>query len=229
MVRSPDVPLRRGTILVLVGFVLLVNPLFVAHYDLNDPDRYRYEATTVSFHENGTYTTGGEIARRLDSEVACLGTDAAMRRTCMLERAVHANGGVVYDGLSEMFLTADYAYVFVWGSGFFEPTATELENGSVRYGLTRTPTKQALERVVTPMSKAAPGVRTAIRNGAYETHDKLDSAGELVRSNGELYVVYAASFHSTHRERDSTVMALQWVLGILGTALVLHGQRRRIE
>ena len=219
---------RRGSILLVLGFVLLLNPLAVGHFDLGDPDHYRYESARMTFHGNGTYDapTG---TRRFDSDVACL--NYPPRRACMLERAIHANGGVSYeDGASKHFLWTEYDHVFVYGEGFYRPVAEELPNETVHYDLQRVPMTEALDYVATPIDRASPGVRRAIRSGSFETSDELPGANELVRADGGYYVVYPAAYRVENgSERSSFVVFLQWVLGFLGGWLVLGGQRRRVR
>lgn len=216
----------RGEFTILVGFALLLNPFIVSAYDIGDPDWYRYERSEVEFYANGTYDYDTQ-ALPLDPDVACF--ESLPSRSCVLERAVHANGGITYDGPPRSYIT-DYSYVHVWEEGFFEPGAEETENETVQYGLTPVPQNEALEYIATPLSRADPGVRTAIETGTYETSDRLPGAHELVRTGDRYYVVYPAAYHEEGgSERSLSVVVLQWVLGFTGAFLVLRGQRQRVE
>ena len=112
--RLPAVPSRYriGTMFV-VGLLLLTAPALVGWFDLADLDRYRYEAERVEFTEDGY---------RVDAPVDVIDEDAAClqffpRRACMLERAIHENGGLEYDGLPSQALASRYRYVY--GDGQF--------------------------------------------------------------------------------------------------------------
>lgn len=222
-------PARRRSILYIVlGFALLATPLVVSHYDLADPDRYRYEAGEVTFYDNGTFDMPSH-AKSLDSDVACL-QSYPPSRSCMLERAIHANGGVSYeDGLSEQWLSGEYDYVFAYGDGFYEPVAEEMPNETVRYDLEPVSRDQALDTIATPIDRASPDVRTAARTGQVETRDELDGANELVRTEDGLYVVYLAAAHVTNNEQSPGMFILQMLLVVLGAWLVLRGQRHHVR
>lgn len=216
-----------GEIAILVGFILLVNPIIVNAYDIGDPDWYRYEASEVEFYDNGTYDYETK-ALPLDSEVACF--EASWSRSCVLERAIHENGGIRYDGPPKSFIISDYDFVHIWEMGFFRPDTDEAENGTVRYGLQPISQEEALEHIATPVSRTNHGVRTAIETGSFETSDELPGAHELVRHDDRYFVVYAAALHREHgAERSWTVVTLQWVLGVTGALLVLRGQRQRVK
>jgi hypothetical protein len=122
----------RGEVTIVVGFILLLNPLVVGAFDIGDPDRYRYEASEVSFSANGTYTFSTHPVP-LDSDVACFGDEPS--RSCVLERAIHTNGGITYDGPTKHFINNEYSYVHIREEGFFQPVSEERPNGTVWYGL----------------------------------------------------------------------------------------------
>lgn len=217
----------RGEISILVGFALLMNPFVVGAYDIGDPDWYRYEASEIEFHPNGTFDMSPP-ATPLDPDVACLGD--LWSRSCVLEHAVHANGGITFDGPPQAFINHEYRYVFIWEAGFFRPTAKDVQDGTVRYDLEPVPLDEALDRIATPLSRADTGVRAAIKSGEYETSDELSGAHQLVSDDGQYYVVHARAYHvEPGPERMPAVVALQWVLGFIGAGLVLRGQRQRIE
>ncbi|WP_018257733.1 hypothetical protein [Halomicrobium katesii] len=217
----------RGEVAIIVGFALLLNPLVVSAYDIGDPDSYRYESSEVEVYANGTYHTSA-TTNHIDSDVACFGD--MLSRSCVLERAIHENNGITYDGSPRSFMSHDYAYVHIFGSGFFQPATTGSQNGTVRYGLEPVPQDKALDRIATPLSETSPGVRTAISQGKYVTSDELSGAEELVSTDEGYFVVYAAASSVDHTaERTAAVVALQWILGFTGAFLILRGQRRRVE
>jgi hypothetical protein len=217
----------RGEAAIAVGFVLLLNPLIVGAFDIGDPDRYRYEASEVSFSANGTYAFSTHPVA-LDSDVACFGDVPS--RSCVLERAIHANGGITYDGPTKQFIHNEYSYVHIWEDGFFRPVSEARETGTVRYGLEAVPQEEALRYIATPLERTDRGVRTAIETGAYETSDELPGANELVRADEGYYVVYPTVVQEhLGAERSLTVVVLQWLLGTAGAVLILRGQRHRVE
>lgn len=218
----------RGELAIVIGFVLVLNPLVVSAYDIGDPDQYRYEPVEVEFHDNGTYAyDDSPSVHPLDSDVACF--DIPQSRTCVLERAIHANSGITFDGPPRMFMNHDYDYVFIWESGFFQPVTTE-ENETVRYGLEPVPQEEALGYIATPLSRTSSGVQTAISQGNYVTSDELNGAHELVSTDEGYFVVSnVASSVDPTSERTAVVIALQWILSLTGAFLTLRGQRQRVE
>jgi len=216
----------RSEAAIVVGFILLLNPLMVGAFDIGDPDRYRYEASEVSFSANGTYTFSTNPVP-LDSDVACFGD--APSRSCVLERAIHTNGGITYDGPTELFIHNEYSYVHIWEEGFFQPVSEERDNETVWYGLEVVSQEEALKYIATPLERTDKGVRTAIEAGAYETSDEVSGAHELVQADDSYYVVYPTVVQDHgETERSLTVVVLQWLLGIAGAILILRGQRHRI-
>ncbi|WP_459193366.1 hypothetical protein [Halosimplex sp. J119] len=217
---------QQGALYVVVGFALLLNPLVVGALDLGDPDSYTYEPKEITFYDNGTYDAA-DGADAADPRVACL-DDSLPTRSCTLERAVHANGGVMYDGLPQRILSTDYWYVYVWDEGFFEPTSADWGNDTYEYGLEPVARSQALDYVAVSSDEASTGVRRALETGQYRTSDPLDGADELVAHDGDYYVVTATSYSTTDEERRNVVIFLQWIAGIAGAWLVLRGQRLRV-
>lgn len=84
--------------------------MVVSAYDIGDPDTYRYEASEVEFFENGTYDYQ-TLALPLDTEVACFGDLPS--RSCILEQAIHEQGGIAYDGLPRNFMAHEYSNVHI--------------------------------------------------------------------------------------------------------------------
>jgi hypothetical protein len=210
---------------VVVGFALLLNPPVVDALELNDPDSFRYESAEVSFHDDGAVDVPHGV-ETVDPDVVCL--NLFPRRTCMLERAIHENGGLRYDGVPSHFLDTQYEYVHVYGEGFFEPVAEEVRGDVVNYSLERVSSEEALSDVAIDTSRASEGVRAAVTSGHYTTSDRLPGANELVRHEGSYYVVHLAGGHWGPNERAPFVVTLQWIAGIGGAWLILRGQRLRV-
>ncbi|SDN26566.1 hypothetical protein SAMN04487949_3772 [Halogranum gelatinilyticum] len=220
-------PRRRGTLTVLVGFALLLNPFVVGHFDIGDPDRYEYEASEVSFTEYGT----SDIPRGVDvvdPQIACL-DGYPPSRSCVLERAIHANGGLWYDGPPAHFLRSDYEYVFTETEGFHELVAREGADNQIKYDSRPVPTDEALDRVATEYEHAPRKAQFTIDSGSYAARDPIDGANELVEKNGSYYVVHETRVRRNADERSQIVVLGQWVFGIAGAGLVMKGQRARVE
>jgi len=218
-----------GRVLIAVGLVLLLNPLYVGALHLDDPGWNRYDAAEVRF-ENGSIE--GEVLDVRDDDVACLNLDF---RDCALERHVFATDGArVPDGALSN-LGGGHHYVY-WEGQFYR-TATEERNGST--ALTLSPVEQgvALEAASTPLAAASDVAKRAIRDGPVTTHEPLRSAGELVRDGERYYVVvreagggpgpgHRASAVRTGRLLEAGLMVL---VGAVGLAAMLRSQRYRVE
>lgn len=215
---------RRGAICVALGFAFLLNPLVVGTFDIGDPDTYVYESGEITFHDNGTVDRPAGVDR-VDPAIACL--ESFLPRSCVLERAIYADGGIRYDVRSSDFRN-DYRYVHVNGEGFFEPIVEDLGNGTFEYTHRPVPRGEVLDDVSEPSSEVSSGVRTAIETGEYRTSDPLADADELVVHDGSYYVVSAVSYPWEPSDRRDVVVVLQWVVGIAGAWLVLRGQRLRV-
>lgn len=203
----------------LLGVVLLLNPLVVGVTDVGDPDRYRYEAATV-VGQDGSIDVPLEV-QRVDDDVLCL--DQPITRTCMLERAALARGGLVYDGLPAQVLDRDYEYLYDEVNGtdrFYRPITTETAGGEIRYTHERVPLRTALREVSVSLAMASAPVERAIEEGAVITSDPLPGANRLVRTGSTYVVVHRVAMHETEGERRGIVLALQWLAGGLGVALV---------
>jgi hypothetical protein len=224
---------RKGVLLIVLGFALVLNPHLVGALDSGDSDRYRYEAGQVTFHPNGTVDAPTGV-HDLDSDVACL--EAVPTRSCVLEIAVYRNGGVDYDGPSDQFLQSPYRYVYLHGEGFYEPVAIDSRDGPTHYDLEPASRIETLDAVSTPIERASHGVETAIREGSYETSDSLEDAHELIRTDGAYHVVYPTRVETNGEPdpignsiRETGLALVQWVLGIAGAGAILYGQRCRVE
>lgn len=203
----------------LVGVLLLANPLVVGITDVGDPDRYRYEAIQVASPDGTVDVPAGVDVR--ESEILCLQTPPT--RACMVERAIVERDGITYDGLPRRVLTADYAYVYDEVDGtdrFYQVTTNETSTGEINYSHERVANQRVLRSVATPLQRASRGIRTAIESGSYVTSDPLEEAETLVRTDQGYYVVHATEVHETSGERRVVVRALQWIAGALGVFLI---------
>lgn len=210
--------------MLVVGLLLLTAPAIVGWFDLADLDRYRYEAERVEFTEDG-YRVDAPVDV-IDEDAACL--QFSPRRRCMLERAIHENGGLEYDGVPSQALANRYRYVYGDGQ-FYRTVANETANGTVHYDLRPVPTEEALKYISTEQWRASSTVKRAIRTGSVTTRDELDGANELVEMEDGYYVVYAASVHGVAGERNPWIVVASWIAAVAGLVVVLRAQRLRVE
>ncbi|WP_115863576.1 hypothetical protein [Halorussus litoreus] len=228
MVSLPSNP----ALTIALGVLLLANPLYVGHLHLDDPNWYRYESSEVTY--DGSSIDVDIHVDGVDDDVACLAAPTPSR-ACALEYAVHEDGNLTAPvGWGHIFTRnygrLGYRYAFV-EDGFYEVEAREVGDETV-LSLNRTPADEAMRSVATPISRAAPQVRQAIRSESVKTHQPLDGANQLIRDGNTYYVVYRAAAHiesGPHPLRnllESGVTAFGMGVGLW---LVLKGQRRRIE
>lgn len=222
-----------GWVLIALGVILLLNPLYIGALHLTEPNWYRYDAAEVRF-EDGLIAGPGSSALA-DDDAACL--DKAYRN-CVLEYHVITDGEVA---VPEAFAheNGGYGHRYVWWEGEFYRTATEERNGTTYLTVEPLDRETALGYISTPLSDAPKPVRKAITGGTVTTREPIPTAGELVRDpqTGTLYVLYTEASHSlgsdalaqaksTGRIIKSGLMVL---LGVVGLAAILKGQRIRIE
>lgn len=223
-----------GRLLIALGVLLLLNPLYVGALHLDEPNWYRYDAAEVRF-EDGTVTGPGAVWVA-DEDVACL--DEAYR-TCMLEYHVFdADDVAVPSPIYPARNDGDgHSYAFV--SGQFYRTQLEERNGT-RY-LTLDPIEQedALDYASTDLSDAPEVARKAVEGGIVTTREPVPFAGELIHDpeTDTYYVLYREASHSLGDRAFGQAkavggffeIALMILFGTIGLAAVLRGQRIRIE
>lgn len=209
----------RSWVLLLIGILLLMNPFIVGITDFGDPDRYQYEPAKVADLDGTVDVPPGVDIH--ESEVVCLKFPPT--RACMLERAILEQRGLVYDGLPGRVLAADYGYVYDEVNGedrFYRPVTEETGDGHINYTHEEIPSREALERISTPIQDASPGIRDAITTGSYVTSDPLAGAETLIRTEDGYYVVHTTEMYETTGERRVIVRVFQWIVGILAIVLI---------
>ncbi|WP_158056403.1 hypothetical protein [Halorussus halophilus] len=235
-----DLPVSRSTLKIALGVLLLLNPLYIDAFGVAHPNSYRYEATEVTYNQSDGIDYDIH-ARGIDSDIACLGNPLPSR-SCTLEYAIYQRGNltanVSWAGHVENYGPNSYQYAYVDGS-FYEVESEEVayDTGTVRLTLNRAPARRAMRYASTPISRVSHPVRRAIETGSAKTHYAVDGANELVRKNGDYYVVYRVEAHITDNEayergeeRDSSRETGLTLLGIgVGLGFVLSGQRERVE
>lgn len=217
--------LNRSWVLLLIGILLLLNPFIVGITDFGDPDRYQYEPAKVA-ELDGTVDVPPGVDLH-ESEVVCLNLPPT--RACMLERAILEADGLVYDGLPRRVLAADYGYVYDEVDGedrFYRPVTEETADGRINYTYEEISSREALDRISTPIQDASPGIRDAIATGTHVTSDPLAGAETLIRTEDGYYVVHATEVYETTSDRRIIVRAFQWIAGFLAIVLIYRAGDR---
>jgi len=212
---------NRGTILLLVGLFLLLNPQLTAGLAETDSDQYHYESFQVTLNDDGTIDWPDRV-EQIDSDVPCL--SLLKSRPCILERAAFAKGGIVYDGPDGMFLHDTYSYVYILpGEGFVEPVERDLGGGAVRYGHDPVEASTAMDQISTPIDRASAEAQEAIEQGSVDTSDELQDANELIEADGEYYVVNTRNYQTGADDGTWVTVLVRWLPGLLGFGLVIVG------
>lgn len=228
LVRLPSGP----TVRIALGVVLLVNPLYVGAFHLDEPNWYRYEATEVTYDDRLEFDVHAD---GVDDEIACV-RDVHPGRACALEHAVYGHGGnltapIPWGDFIATYQPFGYRYAYLHGE-FYAVEATERGDETV-LSLNRTPADEAMADVATRIDRVAPPIRTAVRTGTVETHREIDGTTQLVRDGDSYYVVYRAAAQIEGPDTSESGRFLELVVSllgiVLGLALVLRGQRRRVE
>lgn len=220
--------LHGDHLLIAVGVVLLCNPLYVGALDLDEPNWYRYEAAEVEFTDDGIE---GTVVGDVDGDVACLDR---RYRICQLEHHVH-DANVSYPDRMAAGPGPGYRYAYL--DGEFYRVQPQSLGGDGELSHEHLPREEALAHVSTPLADASSAVREAVTSGSVETHRPLDGANELVAHDGRHYVVrrtgaevFNGDAYDRKRTEGRVIEGGLTVLGIVvGLALVLRGQRRRLR
>lgn len=224
--------IQPSWLLIGLGVLLLLNPLYIGVLHLDEPNSYRYDAAEITF-ENGT--VNGQTAAINDHDVACF-SDAG--RNCVFEHHVLAEDGVAlpYQAL-QAHNWDGHRYAFLHGD--FYRTTTEQRNGTTYLTLEQTDSTSALDAASTPLTAVSDTVRQAVEGGTVTTHHKLSIEGELIQDHdtGRFYVMYTEASHgfgTEAYERKQTEgrileIILMGFLGLVGLWAILRGQRHRIK
>lgn len=225
-------PLRVDWLFIAAGLVLLLNPVYVGALALDEPNWYRYESYQVVFTDDGIeYPDGIAGSGDFDSDVACLNSN---HRVCRLEYHVFRNGGIAHPDRMAAGPGRGYRYAYL-NDSFYQVVPQTL-GGSGTLGHEKLPRAEALGYVATPLEEASPAIRDAVKTGAVETHRRLQGADELVRMEGNYYVVGRVASHTYHSSaydrkklEGRIIEGGLMVAGIaLGLWFVLRGQRHRV-
>ncbi len=149
-------------------------------------------------------------------------------RACHFERHLY-NGGnrIVPTNYRFPHAGREYSVVFVNGQ-FYEPRGIE-RNGTRYMTLESASKEETLTRISTAYADAPAPIQHAVRTGAVSTHREIELTNELVRKDGNYYVVT----HTGKQDASNGLWILNKVLlvgGIVaGVFLVLRGQRLRLS
>lgn len=235
----PDVLARAidhagpGRLLIAVGVVCLLNPLYIGVLHLDEPEWYRYEAAELHLRDDGSLD--GPLASVNDPDVACLNR---AWRDCLFEQHVLDSGDVPVTGAAWMARNSGTGHEYAYLDGqFYETTAAE-QDGRQSLALEPLDSTQAIAFASTPLDEAIPPVRRAIGGATVTTRQPLAATGHLLQdTDGTFYVLVRVASHSLGEEAFARAqteeriveIGLMTLLGAVGLGLVLRGQRIRIE
>ena len=153
----------RGLLVVAIGVVLLLNPVYFYPNGGPETTTYRIEAELVDGQP-----TVSEYNDHGGSILKCTGF--VDDRTCLFERHVGPNGTFVVDNRSslyrsdgEFWVSTDYQYVF-FGPGYYEPRVN-VSNGTVVVSLERVNRTTVAREIALQYRNAPEVVQNAVDKG----------------------------------------------------------------
>lgn len=217
----------KALLSISVGLLLLLNPLYIGFFHLGDPT-YRYERVEIELTDDGYRTADQSLGlERIDSDVACL--RGYPTRACQFERFLHEGGnGTVPSNFRFHHAGREYSAVLLDGQ-FYKPRSVE-RNETWYMTLEPASKGETLKRVSTAYAAAPAPIQHAVRTGSVSTHREPGMTNELVRRDGNYYVV--TERYSEKQEASGVGWLLHHLLlvgGIVaGFFFVLRGQRLRV-
>lgn len=188
--------------MLFVGLALLLNPL-VPGVHLGSGTVYRYEAATVEYAAGqGFDLRYVRTGRRLepvavDDQIAC--EDWRDRWFCRVATSVERNGGVPAHASAGLRFPSRYEFVLLDGR-LYRPTTTER---SEKGYLTLEPANESDPlRAVAGTDLSAVEER-AVESGRVVTYRRLRRTDQLLRHEGDYYVVRRTARKEYTRGRDS--------------------------
>lgn len=221
-------------LLIALGVLLLLNPLYVGALHLDDPEWFRYDAAAVSF-ENGT--VDGPGAMEVDEDdVACLNWNY---RNCALERHVLEADEVSLSNPNWAARNIGDGHQYAYLDGQFYRTTLTTRNDTKYLTLEQLEREQAIQYVSTRLPAAPDLVRKVVDGGTATTREPLDAEGQLFRDDdtGQLYVLHRTASHGlgdaaydrARYEGQILETGLTMLLGAVGLFAILRGQRLRLR
>ena len=209
------------TLLLLVGVVLVANPLWA--FPHAGEQGYTYEAQKIEYTDD--YLRAGGELKRLD----CYGS-FEQEPGCVLWTQIAQQGPVTvnFSGMDHFNYGTRYIVVEEdpdhWN--FYE-RVVEGSTSSVTLWLERVTPGEILANVSIEYDDLSEPGQEAIRTGSVTTRDdSLRGEGQVVRYEGDYYVLrYAGS--QPPEWGTGQAQFLRGVLALVGLGLALHGQRRR--
>lgn len=226
--------IHSGWLLIGLGVILLLNPLYIGMFHIDEPNWYRYDAAEITFEND---TVNGQTAAIDDHDIACL---SKAWRNCLFEHYVLSEDEIAIPLDPSAYLTSNqgsHRYAFLHGD--FYRTTTEQRNGTEYLTVEQVDSTTALDAASTPLSEVSDSVRQVVKGGTVTTRDELRIEGELIQDQDtdRFYVLYQEASHQlgpgTLEERKAEgrifEIGLMIFLGVVGLVAVLRGQRHRIE
>ena len=228
--------------LFLAGVALVLNP-FVSGVHVGDGSVYRYDAAAVDYADGEglelRHVRTGERLERLpvDDEILC--KDRLDRRACRLESYVRQNGTVPARAEYGVGYPSRYEYVLL--DGRFYRQVTVDRDGWAHFALDPVNDSSPLEAVAATALTSLE--RNVVDSGRVVSYRNLTRRNQLLKVDGEYYVVYRSGFSryggphaSCHSNGDGFCDAADWKRRIdtaltagsrlLGLVLLLEGWSR---
>jgi hypothetical protein len=168
---------QRGALALVVGTVLVLNPLYITALHVDGGYHYRTAPATV---EGGQLIIEG-VDDSVADGIANLGCadELEQTRACAMDRYIHENGPVSAPR-SDSYNLGNQEYVRVDGD-YYQRVERE-RNGTVLLALERTSARETLEEIAVPRFALTWPGRILLFTGRVTTTYPLEHDGYIVRS-----------------------------------------------
>jgi hypothetical protein len=220
-----------GVLLVLLGVVLVANPLYL--FEHAGETRYEYTTSEIEYTEG---TTGYVRAPTALDGVDCY---RAQSRECLFAEAIVQRGNgslrLDVDHRAHYYTPADFVVVESAPNGepFYrrEANVTEgygADRDNVTYSLEPVATETLLREVARNVSEVNEPMAELVRTGNLTLYDQTLQEGAVVTDDETYYVVTRQARESPDLSRDDAAF-LHSAVAAFGLGLAVKGQRLRIE
>lgn len=222
---------RVGLLLVLLGLVLVANPLYL--FEHADETRYGYTVSEIEYTEGTT----GYI--RAPTTIEGLDCYRVPSRGCLFAEAIvqQGNGSLRLDVGHRARYYDSTEFVAVESAPNGEPfyrREVDVSEGNrtapdtVTYSLEPVATQTVLRTVARNVSEVSEPVGELVRTGNLTLYDQTLREGVVVRDDGAYYVVTQRSRQSPDLSRDDAAF-LHSAVAAVGLGVAVKGQRLRVE
>lgn len=208
---------QRGALALVVGTLLVVNPLYVTGFHVAS-SHYTYRTAPVTVADGDIEVATGEGERvypRIEG-IDCTGSPIRTTRACALDRQILRTGAVTaadeHEG-GERTVRLD---------GRYYRRVVSDDNGTIRLGLEQISAREALDQAAVPESTLTWPGRVLVFTGQVTTTYPLEHAGHVVWTEDGYRLLYLTSF-----ERGGGSIWAVSLLGVVaGLWLLVRGYRQ---